>query len=435
VPVPAGVWLLEDVQPVAAFVDTAVFAGAGGPPRLVGWAGTPPAPPDSPRVAVADGDRFAVQDGEGAPVVRIAAGGGVRVHPAPGLSLRAAHDGDLWLTGGATAIAPRQVFGEPSPPLPLAEGIVVAIHPDGSRRHFTVNHPVACIAPDPCGLAITVDEPPTSSHIAGLTSLPTSTVLLGWDDRSPHVRIEDLPASPAPRQSRRAWMWHDRDLDRVRASAVPGLGLLWSAGRVRTGAGPDHPVLVTGHDPATLAERVRVDLGIGCVLDVAVVDQEIWLAVRRGRRVDPDRPVQVVAITAAGQVRVVLGADTVDITDRCRPLIDQDEDARIGYPRRERDSYGELQAYWHHPDGTTTPLAEGMCEAAVAVRGEWPDTVLEFICRHVSRPGLLLRRRVRLFDEFGRPTEPGPAGIFLMESLDTGQIPPSADARDGILDV
>ena len=115
-PTPAGVWLLEDVQPVAAFLDRASPSSADGPLRLVDWVGTPPAPPGSSRVAVADGDGFAVHDGEDAPVVRVASDGGIRAHPAPGLNLCAAHDGDLWLTGSATVVVPFRVRGTPSPP-------------------------------------------------------------------------------------------------------------------------------------------------------------------------------------------------------------------------------------------------------------------------------------------------------------------------------
>ena len=436
-PTPAGVWLLEDVQPVAAFLDRTSPSSADGPLRLVDWAGTPPAPPGSSRVAVADGDGFAVQDGEGAPVVRVAPDGGVRVHQAPGLVLSAAHDGDLWLTGGATVIVPFRVPGEPSPPPPpLGNGFIVCVHPDGSRRQLTVDHPITALIAEPRGLVIIAADQFVSIDGPGHTSYhyPTSTVLLGWDDRSRRLRIADLLAIPEPRRPTRAWMWHDTEPDWLSEYAVDGLGLLWSAGWLITGSEPDRRLLVTAHDPVTLAERVRVDLGVGVVRDVAVVDHEVWLVVRRGRSVDPDYPVEVVAVTAAGGLRVVLDADTVDITDRCRPLIGQDEDTRTGYPRRERDQLGDLQAFWGHPDGPRTPLAEGMSDSAVTVAGNWPDTVLQVTCHHPRRPGLLLRRRIPLFDEFGRPTEPPYLAVYLMEVLETGRLPPAGDAHGGILD-
>ncbi len=435
---PSGLWLVEDVQPVAAFLDTTSAVGTGGTPRLVDWAGTPPAPAGSSRVAVADGAGFAVQDGAGAPVVRVAADGGVRVHQAPGLTLRAAHRGDLWLTGGGTVVVPRGVLGEPfPPPLSLGEGLVVGIRPDGSRRELTVDHPVVTVAPQPRGLAVTVSEQPVSIDGPGHTShtYPTSTVLVSWDDRSPRPRIADLPAVPAPQLPTRLWRWHSDDPDFLRAHAVDRLGLLWSAGWRRTGSAPDRPLLLTGHDPVTLEKRVRVDLGIGDVLDLAVVDPEVWVAVRRGRAVDLVQPVQVIAVTAAASMRVVLDADTIDITDSCRALITQDEDTRTAFPLRQRDQYGDLQAYWTHADGNVTPLAEGMTDALVAVAGSWPDTVLEFSCRHPSRPGLLLRRRVPLFDELGRPTELPYSAIHLMEALATGRLPPVDDADDGIVDI
>ena len=307
---------------------------------------------------------------------------------------------------------------------------------DGSRRQVTLDHPVAAVTAEPRGLVVTVSEQPVSVDAPGHTShsYPTSTVLLDWDDRSPRLRIAELPSIPPPRRPSRGGSWHDPTPDTLRSHAVDGLGLLWSAGRLRTGVGRDRAVLVTAHDPVTLAERVRVDLGVGVVRDVAVVDHEVWLVVRRGRSVDPDYPVEVVAVTAAGGLRVVLDADTVDITDRCRPLIGQDEDTRTGYPRRERDQLGDLQAFWGHPDGPRTPLAEGMSDSAVTVAGNWPDTVLQVTCHHPRRPGLLLRRRIPLFDEFGRPTEPPYLAVYLMEVLETGRLPPAGDAHGGILD-
>jgi len=442
VPTPSGVWLVDGVQPVAAFLPAITSTTAVHRPRLMDWAATPPPPPlsDSRRVVLAEGDGFAVQDGDGTPIVRVASDGGVSVHPAPGLALQVAHDGDLWLTGGDQVTVLFRPHDESAPPPgPLGEGVIVVVGSDGSRREVTVDHPVTAVAADPRGLVITVSEQPVNVAAGGHVrhEYPTATVRLDWDDRSPRLRIADLAAVPPPRWTRSWWYWHDHRPESVRASAVAGLGLLWSAGRVRTGSRPgrDHPVLVTGQDPVTLAERVRVDLGVGGVLDVAVVDSEVWLAVDRGRWVDPEHPVEVVAVTAAGRTRMVLAGDTVDITDRCRALIAQDEDTRTGHPTRERDQHGDLQAYWHQSDGTTTPLADGVTDATVTVHGGWPDTVLQFTCHHPSRPGLLLRRRVGLFDELGRPVDTPLAAILLRETLDTGLAPPAGDAHNGILDV
>jgi hypothetical protein len=54
--------------------------------------------------------------------------------------------------------------------------------------------------------------------------------------------------------------------------------------------------------------------------------------------------------------------------------------------------------------------------------------------RH-TRPGLTLRRRLRLFDEVGRIIRPDFALVHVDETLATNQIPPASAAQDGFLDL
>jgi hypothetical protein len=65
----------------------------------------------------------------------------------------------------------------------------------------------------------------------------------------------------------------------------------------------------------------------------------------------------------------------------------------------------------------------------------WPDSLLEWTFTHVLRPGLTLRRSMRLFDEVGRIRPPGYDQINLMEDLETHNLPPASLANAGILDV
>ena len=67
--------------------------------------------------------------------------------------------------------------------------------------------------------------------------------------------------------------------------------------------------------------------------------------------------------------------------------------------------------------------------------GNGPSTQLEWTFAFEGYPGVRLRRRVPLFDELGRVTEPDYAAIHLMEDLDTLALPPAGAARDGILDI
>ncbi|WP_146081690.1 hypothetical protein [Clavibacter michiganensis] len=99
--------------------------------------------------------------------------------------------------------------------------------------------------------------------------------------------------------------------------------------------------------------------------------------------------------------------------------------------------FGDPDAYWGDPRDTRgrAPLAQGMSGSSVTVVGEWPRTrvVVEF--RHASRPGLLLRRTLPVFDAAGRIATAEYAAIHLMEDVETGQLPPAGAARDGILEV
>jgi hypothetical protein len=80
------------------------------------------------------------------------------------------------------------------------------------------------------------------------------------------------------------------------------------------------------------------------------------------------------------------------------------------------------------------PLADGLRDGQARLVGSWPDTELEWTFALATRPGLRLRRRVPLYDELGRVSEPEHASIHLMEDLDTGGVPSAAEARDGDLD-
>ncbi len=103
-------------------------------------------------------------------------------------------------------------------------------------------------------------------------------------------------------------------------------------------------------------------------------------------------------------------------------------------PNKIRAINGSLQTYWNGSAGVR-PQAGGLTDATTTLDGPWPDTHLQWTFRWAARPGLILRRRVRLYDELGRPAPLEYAAIHLMEDLETGAVPPSSEACDGILDI
>ena len=75
-----------------------------------------------------------------------------------------------------------------------------------------------------------------------------------------------------------------------------------------------------------------------------------------------------------------------------------------------------------------------MSGSSVTVVGDWPRTRVVVAFRHASRPGLLLRRTLPVFDAAGRIATAEYASIHLMEDVETGQLPPASAARDGVLE-
>ncbi|MEO7130506.1 MAG: hypothetical protein ABIZ07_03915, partial [Dermatophilaceae bacterium] len=89
----------------------------------------------------------------------------------------------------------------------------------------------------------------------------------------------------------------------------------------------------------------------------------------------------------------------------------------------------------HDSEGAGSPLTAGVSHARTRLSGQWPDTCLEWTFSYQRYPGLVLRRRVPLFDELGRAVNHETAVIHLIEDLDTGALPPASAAHDGILDI
>ena len=232
------------------------------------------------------------------------------------------------------------------------------------------------------------------------------------------------------------WSWLETDPVLIPRAGIPAAGLLWLAGAPSRTNKIDRNAVLIGHDPQTLQETVRVDLGLGIIGSVHAVADEVWLTVARRRflPVPNDKGGDVIAVAASGAVRTIHAADSLDVSFTAPPLVALAAEQVREHVGGVRSRFGQLDAFWRTPDGTLHPLASGLTQPTVAVVGDWPDTRLVITLTHSSRPGLRLRRTLALFDERGRPEEHEYADIHLMEDLDTGYLAPATEAVDGVLD-
>ena len=234
----------------------------------------------------------------------------------------------------------------------------------------------------------------------------------------------------------RAWVWLQEEPDTVIRHGERAGGLVWWAGTPYGSDRIERPVVAVGSAVSTGQPVVRVDLGHGLVRDGGAIADELWVAIARRRylAVPRDCGVDVLAISASGAVRTVHSADSVDISTFA-PAVNRPPQAQIADHINEvRHRFDDLTTAVAREDGTTTSIRPELTELSASVEGEWPDACAVVIMRHQSRPGLVLRRTLPLFDEAGAPINHESAGWRLMEDLDTNYLAPAGEAVDGVLD-
>ena len=207
---------------------------------------------------------------------------------------------------------------------------------------------------------------------------------------------------------------------------VRATGLVWWAGADPEGDRINRRVLVRGHDPDTGRVVTALDAGLGLVITVRAVADELWIAIARQRflAVPRSRGVEVVAVSRSGAVRTIYEPDSIDISVADPPLRPRPSDAEIEAAIDELRS--ELDQVDTHVDGVRDP--------SVTVEGVWPETTVAVTLRHPSRPGLLLRRTYPVFDDRGHPVSHNVVD-GLMEQLGSGHIAPADEAIDGVLEI
>ncbi|WNV74903.1 hypothetical protein [Geodermatophilus sp. DSM 44513] len=434
------VWAVDEVQPVAAVVDP----GSGRLRRLVGWPAVPAASEthwQGEWRALSDGEGLWVQAGHG-PVARVTPAGAVTVATVrvttdtAGLRLVAAGAHGAWLVPPPP---PQDLAHGPDAPAP-ARGwspLLVAAA-DGSVREVVVQAPVVDIVGSDAGVHLQVETGTgTRRHLGAGTWewVPELRwVTLPWSAGVPDALDAPFTWSPAPRVlasavAGRGFGWHpseDREdpaLDHP-GGTEPAAGATWELGWVRG------PVGTPRGSVATSSTGTRVVLGAGTVRAAVGRPDALWVAFARpaDRAAGVGAPAPVDLLQVVGdRVDVVLPADSVDVTAHCRPL---------GPRPVDHDSYARFWLRtWADASGAVRPVEEGVSGGHAQLVGRWPETTIEVTFDWAGRPGVRLRRRVRLFDELGRHTPPEHSTAHLAEDLATGRVPEARGvSAGGVLD-
>ncbi|KYH43169.1 hypothetical protein [Branchiibius sp. NY16-3462-2] len=385
---------------------------------------------------LADGVGIVVRDGT--QVVWARRDGCVAVHIDPKLRLDAADPEVAWLTA-EYYIDPGD---PPAPAPPLEPGRIVAVRRDGTAVDVGTPAPVRAINVAGGDVFVTLSDPVVAYPRDGGWSFgyPTRVLrtdratLLGGELDGQLVDPSHVPDTPAYR--RYAWYWLD-PWEQVQRYGVPADGLVWQAGSQPRSDTIRRRVYAVGHEPSSGDEVVRVDLGIGFVRDVQAVGDELWVAVARAQsKPTPENPgADVLVVRADGSAREVYKADTLDISQFSpnprRPSQEEIDDAI----EKVRGQFSNLGGFWTADDGSSHPLLRGLSEPSVSVEGDWPTSRVVVTFKHTSRPDLVLRRKLRIFDDEGYPVDHEYASIHLMEDLDTDHVPPAQDAVNGVLDI
>jgi hypothetical protein len=465
--VPSGdvVWLIDHSRPAAAVVEP------DGSLTFVHWPGEELRFPSPQVVGTGDGG-IVVQNGSSVTWVWLDR------HTTPietnGLHLSAADAEFAWLVDrrmlsyqipGDADLAGRWADangGDDAAADDDESGRIEAVRPDGTRLEVRTPLPVKAIEADGDDgdeLVLVFSERPVShdrSDGSGSMEYPTS------EQRISRTRLlaGDLSGAVTPR---RRWgphddhdrgrgkydeagagtelhpVWLERDPELVLRYGVRAAGLVWWVGSDPSGDQVSRHVLVRGHDSRSGDVVVALDTGLGFGFGFArAVGDEVWIAIARQRMIHDReaRGVEVIAVCGDGSWRQVYAPDSIDIsiTD---PVPDpRPPQAEIDTAVRAlRSRFDHLAAYWRGSDGVARPLTNGLREPGVSVEGEWPRTKIVVTLRHESRPGLLLRRTHRVFDDYGRRAGYIDPAIDLMEDLDTDYLPPADEAVDGVLDI
>jgi hypothetical protein len=413
----SGLWVVDVTQPVAAVLDPV----SGVVRRLVSWPELPPAHVIQwYRQVLGDGSSLWVQEEESGPVVRVDSDGITVAVWTSGLRLLACGGGAAWcgprppaqeLVYSPTATPTGPPWSDFEPPRRL-----LRISPNGHTTPIPVLETIRSVHAASDALMVQVDVDPWHLHHLGGDTYEvryaTRWLRLPWDADIPdRLTIEShaLPAGQDPPNQERFGATGVHPIfhryDREAASRARAWVSQWNIGPGRL------------HGAATAGGRSVI----------LVSSTERW----------PHQGHEPLDLLALGDppddVTMLLEADTLDISRQCWPLVPRPLDAD-SYLRQIRATYDYRDDPWqnHLPPSQRQPDSTNR---RTEITGDWPDTLLEWTFDWPTRPGVRIRRKIRLFDELGRIREPQYAHVHLEETLATRTMPPTTAAHEGIIDI
>lgn len=436
---PSGLWALDGFHPVAAVLDP----DTGALRRVVSWAEVPVAYGDAEGtfpLAHGDGTGLWVQHDQQGPVLRVDEDGLAAAVWTDGFQLAACGPGVAWCVDRPSAYREPRESDRPW----LELGRLLRIDRDGTPTPVGTHGRIERVQAGLDALQVRLAVPPTDGPGSGIDPR-LDWVSLRWDGAVPDTLVPptgllSVPPHTSPvlgvhdgeepdwgtrldltwdRVGRRSQYRHET---RPPSDAVRTDRHLWCTGVLQPtpAAHRDrYQLLATAHT-ASGAEVQRWDLGPGPeVLSTVSLGARLAVTVAR-----PGGASEVLALDPdTEQARVLLGPDTVDITDLGWPMVTQPVHA---------DSYvTQVRSQWSR----LGPGAGQMNDERTRLLGQWPDTQLEWTCSWTTRPGLVLRRQIDLFDQLGRIEHPNDATLDLWETVKSGLIPPAQDAVNGYLDL
>lgn len=484
----SGLWAVDGFQPVAGVLDprTGVIR------RVVSWPELPPPPCSDwePRTVLGDGDSLWVQPQYLGLVARIDATGVVARVEVGRMRLVAAGGGAAWCAPPEREQLIVRGHDDRRLAAPLRRGVLRRVGRDGELADVATPAPVVMAFGAPDALWVQVETEPFTLQPLGDGSYDatrgTTWLRLPWDVPVPsELTLQRHAALVGPAPGTPTGTFDDIGWHRG-----PGQQSPWDGGHARVVAaqlrwyvgwptgedslpvpepGEVRFVTMAAYDDAdelfdaplaapqdlTVDRRVEarqlrvtaydlsgrqvhdLDLGQGSVNCVEPLAEGIALAVHRPGPASGRPLVEVVRIDAAtGRITVLLRGGSLDIATAGWPVGERPANAEKYVQEQLRRCAG-FADYWQDSrhEGRSRPLARGMAEVDAQVVGQWPDAELRVTFRLAGLPGLLLRRRWPLFDEFGRVEDLEYFDIHLMEDVETWQLPPATLAVDGVLDI
>ncbi|WP_337061775.1 hypothetical protein [Kineococcus sp. G2] len=393
----SGLWVVDRVHPVAVVLDP----DDGQVRQLVSWA-QEPAPQQLGafrRMFAADDGLWVQENAAGGPLLRVGLDGVQHAVWTKTSLLAAAGPGGAWCAR-PTGPPWRVGSSDPEPTPPATGDVLLHAAPDGTLTEVRTDAAVGLVHTTRDAAWVRLDLAPWRPE-------PTDFPDVSWVYWS--NRWVRLPWGRTPPASIRA------------DDGVPEAPQAFEAA-LDLAAGPYDPA---NAQAAAQRKRVAFDVERGFAPLRSGewpwrVHQDGGSTVLRDQRSRGGREVSLAA------------AQEVDISTGCWPIVPRPVDVD-SYLQRVLAEFGSLSAHTLGTSGGHTLDGRDVVDARLL--GQWPRVRLEWTFGHTSRPGLVLRRRVELFDEVGRKAYPEYADVALMEDLDTGRIPPADQAQDGVLDM